>query len=78
MGKLDGRCLCGAITYSSDAEPIMSILSDAADIAFIKAGTLDDPSWIEPEMELWDSSRRPWVDRIEHEDRGSFARGLDK
>jgi hypothetical protein len=138
MGRIEGRCLCGAISYTSDAEPmltgichctdcrrqagtafsinvgvplealsvtgtpkvfdtmgtdrgepahrsfcgdcgspIMSILADAPDIAFIKAGTLDDPSWIEPELELWETSRLPWVDRIEHEDRGYFARGLD-
>src|SRR5437879_2046169 len=24
MGKLDGRCLCGAVTYSSDADPVFT------------------------------------------------------
>src|SRR3954447_3212428 len=26
MGKLDGRCLCGAVTYSSDAEPMFTAI----------------------------------------------------
>lgn len=138
MGKLDGQCMCGAIKYTSEAEPILvgvchctdcrrqsgtafsinvgvprdelvitgtpkvfetmgtdrgapaqrnfcgdcgspiiSILADADDIAFIKGGTLDDPTWLEPELELWEESRLPWVDRIESEEKGYFPRGLD-
>jgi hypothetical protein len=31
MGKLDGRCLCGAVTYSSDAvAPQAEIAADSA------------------------------------------------
>ena len=26
MSKISGRCLCGSITYSSDAEPILTVL----------------------------------------------------
>lgn len=139
MGRLDGQCLCGQVTYTVSGEepalvgichctdcrrqagtafsinvgvaledvrvdgdlkvfdtmgtdrgvpahrnfcpncgsPIMSILADAPDMAFIKAGTLNDPSWLEPELEVWEESRLPWVDRIEHEDRGYFPRGLN-
>ncbi len=57
--------------------PIISVLADADDIAFVKGGTLDDPSWIEPELELWEESRLPGVDRIESEERGYFSRGLN-
>ena len=138
MGKLDGHCLCGSITYECDAEPIMtaichcadcqrqsgtafsiivgvaredlkingelkvfetigedrgtpafrnfcgdcgspiiSILADAEDIAWIKAGTLDDASWLEPELEAWTSSAQPWALTAERDDRGYFPRGLD-
>ena len=27
----------------------------------LKPGTLDDTSWIEPGMQVWTSSRQPWV-----------------
>lgn len=138
MGKIEGGCLCGAIRYTSEAEPVLtgichctdcrkqsgtafsinlgvpkdelqitgtlkqfdtmgtdrgapahrhfcgdcgspiiSVLGDAPDMAFIKAGTLDDPTWIEPELELWEESRLPWVDRIESDERGYFPRGLN-
>jgi hypothetical protein len=30
----------------------------------IKAGTLDDKSWLKPNMHLWTNSAQPWV-RIE-------------
>jgi hypothetical protein len=31
-------------------------------IAFIKAGTLDDPSWLAPNLHIWCAERLPWVD----------------
>ena len=137
MGKLDGHCLCGAISYKSEAEPIItgichcadcrrstgtafsvivgvgledvevtgtpkvyetmgedrgapafrnfcgecgspvfSILGDADDVMWIKAGTLDDASWIEPELEAWTESALPFALTAEREDRGYFPRGL--
>jgi hypothetical protein len=138
MGKMDGRCMCGAISYevsideplaagichctdcrrqsgapysivvgvpseavtltgttkvfdtfSDEREahahrhfcgdcgsPIMSVLGDDDDVWWIKAGTMDDPSWIEPELEVWTDSKLPWVDSIEREERGYFPRGL--
>ena len=27
----------------------------------IKPGTLDDTSWLKPDMHIWTSSRQPWV-----------------
>src|SRR3954471_72785 len=124
MGKLDGRCLCGAMTYSADAEPLFTAIchckdcqrhsgsafsivvgvppaafnveGDALksvttvgedhgatnkrhfcgecgsplyttnegypDILILKAGTLDDTSWLNPQLELWGESARPWVE----------------
>jgi hypothetical protein len=31
-------------------------------IAFIKAGTLDDPSWVAPNLHIWCAEKLPWVD----------------
>jgi hypothetical protein len=123
MGKLDGSCLCGKITYSCDAEPlanaichctecqrqtgtsfsiivavptdalkvegdslssfttvgtdsgskvsrqfcsecgspIVSLSEGTPELAFIKAGTLNDTSWFEPQMQVWCDSAQPWV-----------------
>src|SRR4051794_8217176 len=127
MGKLDGRCLCGAMTYSADAEPmftavchckdcqrqsasafsiVVGIPRDAfkiegdtlksfttigedhggenirsfcgacgsalfsanehyPDLYVIKAGTLDDASWLTPQIEIWGKSAQPWVEPVE-------------
>jgi hypothetical protein len=133
---IKGRCLCGNITYSADADPaavvmchchdcqrqsgapfslnivvdraaftidgdslktyetvgeesgekrermfcadcgstMLSILAEADDMAIIKAGTLDDASWVMPEMEVWCEERQPWLEN--GEERGEFPRGL--
>ena len=124
MGKLDGRCLCGSVTYSCDAEPVTTAVCHCTScqrqtgtsfsivvavprdafriegdslaaftttgtdsgkpaerqfcrdcgspiatigesfpgVALIKAGTLDDTSWLEPQMQVWCDSAQPWVD----------------
>lgn len=28
---------------------------------FLKAGSLDDPSWVTPEMPIFTSAKQPWV-----------------
>jgi hypothetical protein len=123
MGKLDGSCLCGQVTYSCDAEPIVTAVCHCRDcqrqtssafsilvavpadafelrgatvssyvtvgedtgqeterrfctacgspivsvpaappgIVYIKAGTLDDVSWLEPQASVWCDSAQPWV-----------------
>jgi len=122
MGKLDGRCLCGAVEYSCDAEPAFTAVCHCRDcqrqsgtafsvivgvpesdfrlsgelatfdtvgedhgrethrrfcptcgspviseseglpgVVLIKAGTLDDPTWLQPQMEVWGRSAHPWV-----------------
>ena len=137
MGKLDGHCLCGAISYTCDSDnpivtaichcsdcqrqagsafsiiagvamenlhisgqtkvfdtigddrgaaahrhfcgdcgsPIISVLADADGIAWIKAGTLNDASWLEPRLEVWTHSAQPWALTAERDDRGYFPRG---
>lgn len=32
------------------------------DLSFIKVGTLDDPSWVKPEIHLWCTEKMPWVE----------------
>jgi len=126
--QITGRCLCGAVTYTSDAPPVVqavchctdcqrqtggpfsvivgvpraaftvegdtlasfatigedhggetqrsfctacgspvfSIAAVAPELAFIKAGTLDDASWVEPSVEAWTSSAQSWSPHFEH------------
>ena len=125
---ITGRCLCGSVTYSVDAEPVVQAVCHCTDcqrqtgnpfsvivavpraalnvegstiatfattgddhgqethrsfcsacgapvfsmaavlpeLAFIKAGSLDDASWLEPAVEVWTSSAQPWTPRFEH------------
>ena len=134
MQKISGKCLCGSIQYSSEAEPIFSIICHcddcqrqtgtafsmtvgvpkasmkidnedklkefigesasgnkvrrkfcpdcgspiismiamAPDMYMIKAGTLDDKSWIKPTHQFWCSTKQPWLelsDELEKHDR---------
>ena len=124
---LTGRCLCGGVTYSVDAEPVwqgvcycancqrqtasafsvivgvpsgaldvqgstvasfetpsdgyesttkrsfcsncgsplFSIVEAMPDVAFLKAGTLDDMSWFEPTAEIWTGSAPDWAPHFE-------------
>jgi hypothetical protein len=138
MGKLDGHCLCGNVTYTVDegtepmvtgichckecqrqtgtawsvvvvidenalhvsgdslaefettsdetqtpvarrfcsncGSPIVSLPASMPGLAAIKAGTLEDMSWLQPEAEVWCESAQPWVGHDEQ--RGQFPRGL--
>jgi hypothetical protein len=41
--------------------PVFSIAAVAPQLAFIKAGSLDDASWLEPAIEVWTRSAQPWT-----------------
>lgn len=40
--------------------PIVNRVEAMPDLGFIKAGTLDDPSWSQPTMEFYGRSAQPW------------------
>ena len=47
--------------------PIFSEVAVTPAMDWLKAGTLDDASWLEPTVGIWDESAQPWVpksDRI--------------
>lgn len=134
MGKVDGGCLCGAVTYTCDAEPVFTavchcrdcqrqtgtafsvivgvpaqafelsgevathvtigedhgretkrrfcpecgspVMSESdgiPDVVIVKAGTLNDPSWLAPQIEVWGKSAQPWV--VPAEGRPRLERG---
>jgi hypothetical protein len=33
-----------------------------AGMSILRVGTLDDPSWVKPNMEIYCDSKQPWVD----------------
>jgi len=132
MAKIEGGCLCGAVRYSSEDQPLATsichckhcqkqagtafsvvmavfrfglkiegdlttyedtgesgqpvlrkfcgkcgspILSDVAavqDVLFLKAGTLDDTSWLKPDAHLWAEHKQEWLSVSE--DLKSFPR----
>jgi hypothetical protein len=41
--------------------PVASQLEAMPELEFIKAGTLDDTSWLRPTMEIWCDSSQPWL-----------------
>lgn len=124
MPQLSGHCLCGRVSYSADAEPVMTVachcehcqrqtgtsfsiivgVSDTAltfandetlktykdkgesgysvyrrfcgncgspivttvdtvpGLSFIKAGTLNDKSWLQPGSHIWCDSAQSWLE----------------
>jgi len=45
--------------------PMFSVPEDNP-ISIVKAGTLDDPSWLKPSITIWTKSAQPWA----HIDKG--------
>jgi hypothetical protein len=41
--------------------PLFSRVDALAHVVFVKAGSLDDASWLKPEMTLWTASAHPWA-----------------
>ena|SRR5437764_6787048 len=50
---------------SACGSPIVSIVGAVPDFAFLKAGTLDDASWLAPGVEIWTRSAQPWSPHFE-------------
>ena len=46
---------------SACGSPLFSVSSAMPQVAFIKAGSLDDSSWIEPGLEVFTASAQPWA-----------------
>jgi hypothetical protein len=44
--------------------PVTSIMEARPGLSFIKAGTLDDASWLKPTVEIWCGSAQPWVSLV--------------
>jgi hypothetical protein len=55
-GQLVQRLFCGKC-----GSPIVSYSDGLPGVAFIKAGTLEDTSWLKPTMEIWCETAQPWV-----------------
>ena len=45
---------------SGCGSPIVSVPAEGP-LVYIKAGTLNDRSWLEPQLEVWCESAQPWV-----------------
>jgi hypothetical protein len=40
--------------------PIYSEVKAIPGLVFVKAGTLDDASWVQPAVQIWGASKQPW------------------
>lgn len=50
---------------SACGSPVFSTIESMPEVAFLKAGTIDDLSWFEPTAEIWTRSAQPWVPHFE-------------
>ncbi|MYD42901.1 MAG: GFA family protein [Gammaproteobacteria bacterium] len=44
--------------------PILTELHSNDQMMVLKAGTLDDPSWLRPAMHIWTASGQPWTEEM--------------
>jgi hypothetical protein len=51
---------------SACGSPLFSTIESMPGLAFLKAGTIDDPSWFEPTVEIWTRSAQPWAPHFEN------------
>ena len=72
--RIEGDSLSSFTTVGTDSEaevsrqfcrecgsPIASLADAAPELAYIKAGTLEDRSWLDPQLHVWCDSAQPWV-----------------
>jgi len=45
--------------------PVLSEVGATPQVDWVKAGTLDDPSWFTPQVYLWCESAQPWISMID-------------
>jgi hypothetical protein len=57
-GHTAHRAFCGEC-----GSPLFASSPARSDFIGIRAGSLDDPSWFEPQVEVWTASAQPW-DRL--------------
>ena len=50
---------------SACGSPVFSEAAVMPEVTFIKAGSLDDASWVRPVAEAWTSSAQPWTPPFE-------------
>lgn len=67
-GEETQRSFCSAC-----GSPVFSLAAVLPEMAFIKAGSLDDASWLQPAVEVWTRSAQPWSPHFEHA--AQFERG---
>jgi hypothetical protein len=60
----------------ASSTPIASELGAMPDAAFIKAGTLEDTSWLSPGLEIWCHSSQPWLNSTDRDNAYSAIRRL--
>lgn len=50
---------------SKCGSPIFSEVAATPSMDWLKAGTLDDTSWLRPQVSIWCDSEQPWVQKNE-------------
>ena len=56
--------------FCSDCgSPLFTEAAAFAGLSFIKGGSLDDPSWLEPTLHIWCESAQPWDTIPDHASR---------
>ncbi|MET7491825.1 GFA family protein [Streptomyces sp900116325] len=60
-GNLRDRLFCGDC-----GTPILTVLHERPDLIIVKAGTLDDPTGLEPTAEVWLRRAQDWIAPAEH------------
>jgi hypothetical protein len=51
---------------SACGSAIFSTIESMPGLAFLKAGTIEDTSWIEPTVEIWTGSAQQWAPHFEN------------
>jgi hypothetical protein len=64
------------IFCSTCGSSLMTILAERENVAVLKAGTLDDKSWVSPNVELFTDFEHPWVAAGGGPERARFPRSL--